>query len=300
MNANPEVKLYATPHLVRPHMVAAWSGMGGVALLTANVLRQELDAQLLGEIDPYHFFSPSQVLIRDGLIREPELPEQKFYYWQGSDEHDLILMIGTEQPDDTRGVARLVIDVARRFGVERIYTGAAMATFIHHSQEPRVWGTSTHPELLPELRALGVQIMEEGTISGLNGVLLAEAREAEIEGICLLGELPVYATQLVNPKAAQAVLSVLAPMLGVEITLNRLAAWGATVEPQLDQLYQLLPEQAREAIESAEQPSPSTMAEATSADQPLVADDRFFDEIERFLKDSGEDQESDSEDESDA
>ena len=203
-----EFKRYAAPQLTRPYMVAAWSGMGAVALLTANFLRQELDAQLLGEIDSRSLFSPSQVLIQDGQVQEIEFPDQKLYYWDQGEEHDLVILIGTEQPDDTHRMASLVLDVAQELGVERIYTGAALAMFMHHAQEPQVWGTVTHTDLLPELQAHDVHVLEEGSISGLNGLLLAFARQRDVEGICLLGELPVYATQLVNPKATRAVLRV--------------------------------------------------------------------------------------------
>jgi hypothetical protein len=49
------------------------------------------------------------------------------------------------------------------------------------------------------------------------------AKERGIDGVCLLGEVPTYATRIQNPMAALAVLEVLARMLGVEIDLDELA-----------------------------------------------------------------------------
>ena len=266
------VKLHARPALRQPHLVAAWSGMGAVALLTANYLRQELDAAFFGEIDPYDYFSPSQVQIKDGLIQAPELPQTKFYFWNKGEVHDLIFLIGTEQPPDPYEMALQVLDTAQQFGVERIYTSAAFPTLIHHSQEPGVRGTATHPYLVAEMKTYGVGIMDQGTIGGLNGLLLAIAKERNIEGLCLLGDIPLYTTQMINPGASHAILAVLTRMLNLEIDLKRLTVWAEDLRPEMDKLYSILPRRIREATEP------------TQAEQPLVADARFFDEIERFLE----------------
>ena len=285
MSAQDVVRMYASPQLSRPYMVAAWSGMGAVALLAANFLRQELDARLLGEIDPYPFFSPSQVLVQDGLFQELEFPDQKLYYWKRGEGHDLVLLIGTEQPDNTHDMAGVVLDTAQQLGVERIYTGAALAMFMHHAQFPQVWGTVTHPELLADLETHHVRTLEQGSISGLNGLLLPLARERGIQGVCLLGELPVYATQLVNPRATRAVLGVLAGMLHLDLDLTKLEPWIENIEPQLDRLYRMLPEHAQEAIASRQDMPGASQPAAAHADQPLVANEQFFAEIERYLKD---------------
>lgn len=293
------VSLHAIPKLRHPYLVAGWSGMGAVAILAVNYLRQELDAESLGEINPYAFFSPSQVLIKDRLILVPEFPESKFYFWKEGPAHDLIFFIGTEQPSRGYEMALLILDTIEQFGVERIYTAAAFPTLIHHSQEPGVWGSATHPELLPEMEAHGVTIMSQGTIGGLNGLLLAAAKERGLQGLCLLGEIPIYATQMINPKAACAVLTVLTQMLNVEINLAKLSLWAEDMAPQMDKLYEILPNHVKEAIESAERratpPTPSTLEESPE----LVADDEFFDQIERFLEQhrrrkSGDEEEDES------
>ncbi len=290
------VRLYARPRLRRPCLVAAWSGMGAVALLAANYLRQGLGAEILGEIDPYYFFSPSQVLIEDHLIQVPEFPESRFYFCETGATHDLIFFVGTEQPSRGYEMALLVLDIAEQFGVERIYTAAAFPTLIHHSQEPNVWGTTTHRELVTEMEAYGVEVMDEGTIGGLNGLLLAAARERDLEGLCLLGEIPIYATQMINPRASRAVLTVLTGMLDVEINLTKLTLWAEDVVSQMDNLYEVLPGHVKEAIESAIERAPSPTAAASTAER-----EELFEQIERFLEQhwrrGGDEEEEDEEDE---
>jgi proteasome assembly chaperone (PAC2) family protein len=292
------IKLYATPELQRPYLVAGWSGMGAVALLAVNFLRQELEATLLGEIDPCAFFSPSQVRISDRLLQTPEFPENRFYFWQqGGAGHDLLFFVGTEQPSQGYQMALLILDLAEQFGVERIYTAAAFPTLLHHRQDPGVWGTATHADLLAEMEAYSVRIMDKGTIGGLNGLLLAAGKERELEGLCLLGEIPVYATQTINPKASSAVLTVLTQMLGVEINLTKLALWADDLTPQMDRLYNLLPDHAKEAIEGAEDTEALPPPPALAAGEELVADEAFFDEIERFLQQHWRTKDDEDEDE---
>jgi len=59
-------------------------------------------------------------------------------------------------------------------------------------------------------------------IAGLNGLMLGVAKERDIEGVCLLGEVPMYATKIQNPMAALAILKTLAGMLDIEIDLAEL------------------------------------------------------------------------------
>lgn len=272
------VHLFKRPKLRSPYMVAAWPGMGGVAIIAANYLRQQLEAEEFGEIDAHHFFSPAQVLIKDYLIQAPELPDSKFYSWAGAHEHDLVIFVGNSQAERGYEFAQCVLDVAEEFQVGRIYTFAAFPLFIHHSRQPGVWGAATDPELVEYLKGYHVQLMENGTIGGLNGLLLGVAKERRIGGVCLLGEIPIYATQVVNPKASQAVLRVLSEMLDIPISLDDLAVWADKLEPEMDKLYQALPEDMREAIDRFESLTTYSRPAETEADRDL------FEEIEDFLE----------------
>ena len=57
------IKLYAKPKLKAPVMLAAWPGIGNVAMLVANYLLDKLDFKDLAEIDASDFFDPIGVLV---------------------------------------------------------------------------------------------------------------------------------------------------------------------------------------------------------------------------------------------
>jgi hypothetical protein len=72
-------------------------------------------------------------------------------------------------------------------------------------------------------------------IAGLNGLLLGIAKERNIEGVCLLGEVPMYATRIQNPMAALAILKVLTKMLDIEIDTAELAQLARETKEKMKQ-----------------------------------------------------------------
>jgi hypothetical protein len=231
------IKFYEVPELKKPYMIAAWPGMGNVALGAARYLRKKLRAIPFAEIEPSGFFNPTGVLIKDRIIEKPGLPENKFYYWKGPN-HDLVIFIGEAQPalDKDYEFASKVLDVAERFGVKRVYTFAAAPTPIHHTKKPKVWCTATSKELLKGLVKYDVVLMEGGHISGLNGLLLGSAKEREIDGVCLLGEIPYYTTQIENPKSSQAVLEVLIRILDIKVDISEIEVSAKHTEEEIEKL----------------------------------------------------------------
>jgi hypothetical protein len=70
----------------------------------------------------------------------------------------------------------------------------------------------------------------------LNGLLLGVAKERSIDGICLLGEVPAYATRIQNPMAALAIIEVLAKMLDIKVDTAELAELAEETKERLKQL----------------------------------------------------------------
>ena len=212
-------KIYARPKLKSPCLIAAWPGIGNVSMLVANYLEKKLDFKRLGEIEASQFFDPIGIAVRNNVVEAPQFPQSKFSYWKNEfGGNDIILFTGDDQPNSkSYELAHCVLDIGQRFQVERIYTFAAAITRIHHSEQPGVWGVATVPQLTDELRKFDLVQRGNLQISGLNGLLLGVAKERNVEGMCLLAEVPGYATRVQNPMAAMAIFSVLPDILGIEI-----------------------------------------------------------------------------------
>ena len=73
-------------------------------------------------------------------------------------------------------------------------------------------------------------------IAGLNGLLLGVTKERGIDGVCILGEVPSYATRIENPKAALAVVKALVGILNMEIDTDELANIAEETEVRMRQV----------------------------------------------------------------
>jgi len=125
--------------------------------------------------------------------------------------------------------------VGVRFQAQRIYTCAAALTRIHHTEEPRVWGVATSQPVAEELKRQDLVQRGNLHIAGLNGLLLGRAKERNIEGVCLLGEVPMYATRIQNPIAALAILKTLTNMLDIEINTDEIAQLAKETKENMKQ-----------------------------------------------------------------
>jgi len=284
------IKIYGEPKLKNPLMVAAWPGMGGVAIVAAKYLREKLGAQEFGSIDPQEFFDLSGVLIEDSIVKDVEFPECKFHVWESGKRNDLIIFIGEAQPlMKGYAFANLVLEVAQKFKVKRLYTFAAAPTHIYHTKRPRVLAVATKPKLVEELKGHDVTLLGQGTISGLNGLLLAAAKARNIDGICLLAEIPIYTTQIANPRSSKAVLQVFSQMSGLEIDLGDLDKWARETDEEIEgriaHLRRSFGEEARELIDYFDRLAEQTSAEEIESDYRT---DELLKDIERFLRGKGE------------
>jgi proteasome assembly chaperone (PAC2) family protein len=230
------IKLHKLPRPKTCVMLASWPGIGDVSLTAAKYLVEKLNAVEIGEIEPVKFFEPMGVTVRDNVVDSPRFPESKFYYWQSAKAgQSLVIFIGEEQPG-SKGyeLVNCVLDVAQRLKVARVYSCAAAVTRIHHSEEVKVWGAATASNLLDELSKHNVILRGNLRIAGLNGLVLGMAKERGMEGVCLLGEVPTYATQIANPRASLSVLGILAEMLGIALDLTELSQLAEQVDREMD------------------------------------------------------------------
>jgi proteasome assembly chaperone (PAC2) family protein len=232
------VKITSRPKLTSPGLLAAWPGVGNVAVVIANYLKAKLPFKDLGYLDAPTFFDPIGVQVKDNVVEAPTFPQSRFYYWKNpAGTGDLILFTGDDQPSaKSYELANAIIDVAVRFGAERVYTCAAAITRIHHTEPPRVWGVGTSHLVSHDLARYHLEYSRNLQIAGLNGLLLGVAKERDLDGVCFLGEVPQYASRVTNPMAALAVMKVLVQALGVTVDFAELAKMAVDAQERLKQV----------------------------------------------------------------
>jgi uncharacterized protein len=224
--------------LHHPWLVAAWPGMGHVALNAGVYLLSKLNMNIIAEFEANDLVDVEHVEVKEGIIQTGRRPRNRLFLWTDPrQKHDLVVFLGEAQPPVGKYTfCRQLIAHARQLGVERVFTFAAMATQMHPEHRSRVFGAATDQEILEELKRLELVILEDGHIGGLNGVLLGVAAEEGVGGACLLGEMPHIFTQLPFPKASLAILEVFTTITGMDLDLGELAEQARAMEQQLGEL----------------------------------------------------------------
>ena len=87
------IEFLSKPELEDPVMIASWPGIGNIGLVAVDTLRESLQAERFGFIEPWDFFYPRKVTIRAGQIKNLEFPGSVFYYKKRKGK-DLIIFIG--------------------------------------------------------------------------------------------------------------------------------------------------------------------------------------------------------------
>lgn len=224
--------------LTNPWLIAVWPGMGHVAISAGYYLMSKLDMELCAEISASDLFDIDFVEVKDGVLQAGRLPRSRFFLWRDpKKEHDLIVFVGEAQPPLGKyKFCQRLVELGVKWGVERVFTFAAMATQMNLEDPARVFSAATSEKLLQEMEAHGPEPLEEGRIGGLNGVLLAAALEAGLEGVCLLGEMPHIFAQLPFPKASLAVLQLFCQISNLTLDLGELEEQAELVNAQLGEL----------------------------------------------------------------
>ncbi len=236
-----------------PWLVAVWPGMGKVALGAGSYMVEKLEAKRVAELPSRDFFDVDKIEFRRGVVKRMRMPRSYFYVWKNpSDGRDLVIFVGEAQPGARRlELCHQLLDKAEELGVRRVFTFAAMATKSRPKAVPRVFVVVNQEQLLEEFVEDDVEILDEGQISGLNGVLLVAAAERGMEGFCLLGELPYVGIVVPNPRASHAILELFCRHFGLQLDLDEMASQADDVDRGLLELMSQMKRKARRRAEEA-------------------------------------------------
>ncbi len=291
------VSFLKEPGIEKSEMIAAWPGIGNIGLIAVDTLRAMVEADQFAEIEPWDFFYPLSVTVKNGELASLDFPASRFYH-KRIGEKDLIFFIGEQQPaHEKKGyqLASLVLDVALRYGCQRVYTCGAAVAPIHHTMRPKVWAVPNKTGLLPEVKSYPNTVLlgeiegrsGQGSVTGLNGLLLGIARARGLDGISLLGEIPVYISQFPTsyPRASKSVVEVLAHHLQLTLDLSNLDNLAGQVDETIEKIYEQIPPEMRQRIDQLK----SVGVSGEEAQGPITEDEkrRIVQNVDEFFKKGG-------------
>lgn len=226
-----------------PYLVCGFPGSGYVGKLAVDHLIQELNATHL--VDIYSSSFPPQVMIRtDGTA---DLMRNSIFFCEGNGV-SLLLLTGDSQPsnpDSEYALAEKILDFAGQLGCKEVFTLAAYITGVF-VDKPRVFGTATDAEIVSTFASRNVSVMDSGSITGMNGLMIGISKLRGMKGTCLLGETSGY---VVDAKASKAVLESLLAIISLTVDMANLEKRAKdtemliqTIEQQMAGRGQLPPE----------------------------------------------------------
>ena len=206
------------PRLRSPILICGFPGSGYVGKLAIDHIIEELESIHLADI--YSTSFPPQVIIKNtGIV---ELMKNILYYVKDSrTKHDFLFLTGDAQPVSSKVEYLLgeeIIKIAKNFGVTQVITLGAYITGMF-VETPRVFGVATDDDGLKLLNSYSISKIDNGSISGMNGILLGIGKINNLNGISLLGETSGY---VIDANASKYILKKLLSIVDLDIDMEDL------------------------------------------------------------------------------
>jgi uncharacterized protein len=235
-------------------LICGFPGTGYIGKIAVDHLIEEINAKHLADI--YSTSFPPQILIgTDGVA---ELVKNSIFYsgrpvaatTPSFSTTDTLLLTGDSQPVNPESqylLAQQILDIAAKFNTQKIFTLGAYITQVF-VDKPRIFGTATHAEIVKTFDGQNILTMDNGSVAGMNGLVIGIAKLRGIKGTCLLGETSGY---VVDAKASKAVLESLLSITGIIVDMTSLEKKAKDTET----LTEAIKQEAAGRVLERQQPS---------------------------------------------
>ncbi len=288
---NTYINLEWRPELERPVLVAGFTGWNDAAesaSVAVGALSDSWEAKQFGRFDGEEFFdfqaTRPQVRLVDGVTRQIEWPENALSAASGeTGERGMVLLSGPEPNFRWRSFCTAVVDLARELEVELVVTMGALLADVPHSRPVMVSANAQDPALVEGLD-LSASRYEGPT--GITGVLHGVCAEQGLPSVSFWASVPHYLPSVPSAPAAVALLGTLSNLIG-----------GGFDTTQLEQTSEDYQQQVSAAVA---QDSDLTSyvrtleerydSQAESGIKNLPSGDELARELERFLREKGDEE----------
>jgi hypothetical protein len=221
------------PTLRNPVLLMAfegWNDAGEAASTAAQVIKSQLNGDRFATIDPEEFFvftdrRPHVRITRRGR-RRIDWPTNEFFACVDpsaqEDAHDLVVFLGTEPDLRWRQFGDMVMDVARRTGVQLVVALGAYFEDIPHTVPPQVNSNAVNAGLHPLLRGIATRPSRYEGATGIITVLTNRFAEAGYPVATFWGRAPHYISANPNPVVAARILREVTRLLRLPLDLDLL------------------------------------------------------------------------------
>ncbi|MFT3851384.1 MAG: PAC2 family protein [Ilumatobacteraceae bacterium] len=303
------VRWLARPTLRRPVVVAAFTGWNDAGDAASNSIRHLVEAwgaAPLAEIDPEEFtdFATVRPHVRLDAQRKRTIVWPTVGLWSASTPGgDVILVLGPEPALRWKLFIEQIVGVAVEMGASMFLTLGALLADVPHTRDVRLMGTATDDAVIERY---GLQRSNYEGPTGIVGVVHDGLAEHDITSASLWAAVPAYASQVPSPKASLALIERTCEILGSPAPVAQLRDAAREYDNRVSSLVQddgdLTGYVARlesladtgqldDDLDEDDDDDDTVGGELADDAEPETAvdGDELMAELERFLRDQGDD-----------
>lgn len=238
-----------------PYVICGWPGIGMIGNYVVNNIISQIKPEIFAEIDYKEYTIPHSAIVEHGVIYDlPQIQNKIYFYTRRTKnetfDENFIFFVGDIEPSlyNMKKFATDIISFLQPLEPKIIITFSGLPSNILHTDEPSLYIAKTNQDVAEKIKnyeLCDLMSLSLGVIEGINGVLLATAKEYGINGICIIAEIPFYTIDMINPKACYKILSFLRKNLLFDINFEKIQQDIISMDERIKSIFTDINEKAQ-------------------------------------------------------
>ena len=288
------VNMERRPELERPVLIAGftgWNDAAEAASLAVRTMGEQWEARRFGAFEGEEFFdyqtTRPQIKLVEGVTRTVEWPENELSATEARvgalGGTGAILLSGPEPNFRWRAFSQAVVNLARDFDVRLVVTLGALLADVPHSRPVSVAANAQDPSLVENL---GLTASRYEGPTGITGVLHRYCASKDLPSVSFWASVPHYLSSVPSAPAALALLQSLSNLLGTTFDTTHLNSTSEDYQRQVS----IAVAQDSDLASYVRMLEERYDAQTESGERNLPSGDELARELERFLREKGEEE----------
>jgi proteasome assembly chaperone (PAC2) family protein len=288
------VNMERRPELERPVLIAGftgWNDAAEAASLAVRTMGEQWEVRRFGAFDGEEFFdyqtTRPQIKLVEGVTRTVEWPENELSATEARvgalGGRGAILLSGPEPNFRWRAFSQAVVNLARELDVRLVVTLGALLADVPHSRPVSVAANAQDPSLVENL---GLTASRYEGPTGITGVLHRYCASKDLPSVSFWASVPHYLSSVPSAPAALALLQSLSNLLGTSFDTTHLNSTSEDYQRQVS----VAVAQDSDLASYVRMLEERYDAQTESGERNLPSGDELASELERFLREKGEEE----------
>jgi proteasome assembly chaperone (PAC2) family protein len=289
---NGYINMERRPELERPVLIAGftgWNDAAEAASLAVSTIGEQWGAKRFGGFDGEEFYdyqtTRPQIKLVEGVTRTIEWPENELSATEARvgalDGSGAILLSGPEPNFRWRTFSQAVVDLARELDVRLVITLGALLADVPHSRPVSVAANAQDPSLVDNL---GLTASRYEGPTGITGILHRYCASKNLPSVSFWASVPHYLPSVPSAPAALALMQSLSNLLGTSFDTAHLESSSEDYQRQVS----VAVAQDSDLASYVRTLEERYDAQTESGERNLPSGDELAKELERFLREKGE------------